>query len=197
MIGGNTSRCYKKPEAQKFKNLPVNLLKPLLLSEKMRTQQVSCLKPSDKSLCLGRCYCWPSKSCPIRWDLHRQQHARLPSSQSLLKPMSIDSVIPFNHLILCTLFSSYPPSFPTPGSFSMNWLFTSGGQRIGASASASVLPLNIQDWFPLGLTGLISLQSKGLSRVFSYTTVQKHQFFSAQPSLWSNCHIYTWPVEKS
>ena len=71
----------------------------------------------------------------------------------------------------------------------MSWLFASGGQSIGASASASVLPMNIQDWFPLGLTGWISLLSKGLPRVFSSTTVWKHQFFGAQPSLWSNSHI--------
>ena len=80
-------------------------------------------------------------------------------------------------------FSSCLHSFPASGSFLMSWLFTSGGQSIGASASASVLPMNTQDWFPLGLTGLISLQSKGLSRVFSNTTVQKHQFFGAQSSL--------------
>ena len=78
----------------------------------------------------------------------------------------------------------------------MSLLFTLSGQSIGASASASVLPKNIQGWFPLGLTGLISLQSKGLSRAFSSTTVGKHQFFSAQPSLWSNSHICTWLLEK-
>ena len=78
----------------------------------------------------------------------------------------------------------------------MSWLFTSGGQSIGASASASVLPMKSQDWFPLGLTGLISLQSKGLSRVFSNTIVQKHQFFGFWPSLWSNSHIHTWLLEK-
>ena len=83
-------------------------------------------------------------------------------------------------------FSSCPQSFPASGSFPLNQLFTSGGQRIGASASASVLPMNIQGWFPLGLTDLISLLSKGLSRVFSSTTVQKHQFVSTVPSLWSN-----------
>ena len=75
--------------------------------------------------------------------------------------------------------------------------FPSGGQSIEVSASASVLPMNIQDWFPLGWTGLISLLSKGLSRVFSNTTVQKHQFFSSQPSLWSNSHIHRWLLEKS
>ena len=81
-------------------------------------------------------------------------------------------------------FSSCPQSFPASGSFPMSWLFKSGGPNI--RASASVLPVNIQDWFPLGLTGLISLLSKGLPRVFSSTTIWKHQFFGSQPSLWSN-----------
>ena len=94
-------------------------------------------------------------------------------------------------------FSYCHQSFPSSGSFPKSRLFTSGGQIIGASSSASVLPVNIQGWFPLGLSGLISLQSKGVSRVFSNTTVQKHQFFGAQPSLWSNSHIHTWPLEKS
>ena len=85
--------------------------------------------------------------------------------------------------------SSSLQSFPAPGSFPVSQFFISGGQCIGASALASVLALNIQNWFPLGLTGLISLLSKGLSRVFSNTTVQKHQFFSAQLSLWSNSHM--------
>ena len=93
-------------------------------------------------------------------------------------------------------FSSRLQSFPASGSFLMSQLLASCGQSIGASASASVLPMNIQDWFPLGWTGWISLQSKGLSRVFSNTTVQKHQFFNAQPSLWSNSHIHTWLMEK-
>ena len=87
---------------------------------------------------------------------------------------------------------SCPQSFPASGSFPMSRLFTLGGNCIGAS----VLPMNIQGWFPLGLTGLISLLSMGLSRVFSSTTVQKHQFFSVLPSLWSNSHIYTWLLEK-
>jgi len=93
------------------------------------------------------------------------------------------------------LFSSCPQSFLASGSFPVSWFFTSGGQSIGASASASVLPMNIQDWFPLGLTGLISLQSKRLSRVFSSSTIQKHQFFDAQPS-WFNSHLHTWLLEK-
>ena len=94
-------------------------------------------------------------------------------------------------------FSSRFQSFPASGSFQMSQLFASGSQSIGISASASVLPMNIQDWFPLGLTDWIFLQSKGLSRVFSNTTVQKHQFFGAQPSSQSNSHIHTWPLEKS
>ena len=93
-------------------------------------------------------------------------------------------------------FSSHPQSFPASGSFQMNQFFASHGQSIRVSASASVLPMNIQDWFPLELTGLISLQSKGLSRVFSNITVQKHQSFGTHTSLWSNSHIHTWLLEK-
>ena len=90
------------------------------------------------------------------------------------------------------LFSFCLQSFSASGSFPMSRLFTSRGQSIAASASSSVLPVNIQDWFPLGWTGWIFLQSKGLSRVFSNTTVQKHQLFGAQTSLWSNSHICIW-----
>ena len=120
--------------------------------------------------------------------------ASLSTSWSLLKLMSIESVMPSNHLILVVPFRSCLQSFPASGSFPMSQFFASGGQSTGASVS--VLPKNIQDWFPLGLTGLISLQSKGLSRVFSNTTVQKHQFFNNQLSLWSNSHIHTWLLEK-
>ena len=88
------------------------------------------------------------------------------------------------------------PSFPASVSFPKSWLLTSGGQNIGVSVWASVLSLNIQDWFPSGLTGLISLQSKKLSTVFSITTFQKHQFFNVQVSLWSNTHVHTWLLEK-
>ena len=88
-----------------------------------------------------------------------------------------------------------PFSFPESGSFLMSRFFVSGGQSTGASASASVLSMNIQGWFPLGLTGLIYLQSKGLSRVFSSTVIRKYQFFGAQPSLWSKSHIHTWLLE--
>ena len=93
-------------------------------------------------------------------------------------------------------FSSHLQSFPASGSFQMSQLFISGGQSIGVSASTSVLPMNIQDWFPLGWTGWISLQCKGLSRVFSNTTVEKHQFFSTQLCSQSNSHILTWLLEK-
>ena len=91
-----------------------------------------------------------------------------------------------------------PSIFPSIRVFQMSWFFfASGSQSIRVSASASVLPVNIQGWFPLGWTGWISLLSKGLSRVFSNTTVQKHQFFCTQPSLWCSSHIHTWPLEKS
>ena len=101
-------------------------------------------------------------------------------------PAISSSVIPF---------SSCPQSFPAMGYFQMSQLSTSGGQSIGVSASTSVPPMNTQGWFPLGLTGLISLLSKEFSRVFSRTTIWKHQLFSAQSSLWSNSHIYTWLLE--
>jgi len=101
------------------------------------------------------------------------------------------------HLILCCPLLLLSSIFPSIRVFSMSQLFTSGDQSIGASTSVSVLPLNIQGWFPFWLTGLISLQSKGLSRVFSNATVQEHQFFGAQPSLWSSFHIHTWLLEKS
>ena len=113
-----------------------------------------------------------SNSCPSSWWCH----AAISSS-----------VVPF---------SSCPQSLPASGSFPMSQLFASGGQSTRLSASASVLPMNTQDWSPLGWTGWISLQSKGLSRVFSNTTVQKYQFFSTQLSSQSNSHIHTWPMEK-
>ena len=96
-----------------------------------------------------------------------------------------------------TPFSFCLQYFPASGSFPMSWLFVSGDQSIGASASAPVLPMNIQGWFPLGLIGFISLQSTGLSGVFSSTTIRKHQFFSAHLSLWFNSYICTWQLEKT
>ena len=109
-----------------------------------------------------------------------------PSSQ-WCHPTISSSVIPF---------SSCSQHFPASESFPMSWLFTSRGQSIGASASPSVLPMNIQGWFSLGLTDLISLQFTGVSRVFFSMTIWKHQFFSTQPSLWSKFHIYTWLLVK-
>ena len=112
-----------------------------------------------------------------------QAFLSITNSRSLLKLMSIESVIPSTISSPVVPFSSCLQTFPASGSFPMSQFFTSGGQSIGVSASASVLPVNIQDWFPLGWTGLISLQPKGFSRAFSNTTVQKRQFFSTQLSL--------------
>ena len=114
------------------------------------------------------------------WTAAHQASLSITNSRSLLKLMSIESVMPSNRLILCCPFSAHLQSSPTSGSFIMSQFFPSGGQSIGVSATASVLPKNIQDCFPLGWTGWISLQPKGLSRVFSNTTVQKHQFFGVQ-----------------
>ena len=131
---------------------------------------------------------------------HESQHSRPPcpsptpgvqSNSCALSqwchPAISSSVVPF---------ASCPQSLPASGSFLMSQLFAWGGQSIGVSASESVLPMNTQDWSLLGWTSWISLQSKGLSKVFSNTTVQKHQFFSAQLSLKYNSHIHTWPLEK-
>ena len=128
------------------------------------------------------------------------QHARPPCPSPT--PRVYPNPCPLSQWCHSTISSSVIPfstclqSFPASGSFQMSQLFVSCGQCIGVSASTSVLPMNIQDWFPLWWTGSVSLQSKGLSRVFSNTTVQKHQFFGSQFSLLSNCHIHTWPLEK-
>ena len=114
--------------------------------------------------------------------------------QSLLKLMSIESVMSSNHLILCCPLLLLTSIFLSIRVFSKKSAFASRGQSIGASAS--VLPMNIQYWFLLGLTGLISLQSKGRSRVFSNITIQKHQFFGTQPSLWFNSYMHTWLLGK-
>ena len=117
------------------------------------------------------------------WTAACQASLSITISQSLPQLMSIESVMPSNHLILCHPLLLLPSIFPSIRVFPMSQLFASGGQSIGSSASASVLPKNTQNWSPFRWTGWISLQSKGLSRVFSNTTVQKHQFFSAQISL--------------
>ena len=114
-------------------------------------------------------------------------HQLLEFTQTHVHPVG-DAI---QHHILGHSIFLLPLIFPSIRDFQMSQFFTSGGQSSGVSASASVLPMNIQDWFTLGWTGWISLQSKGLSRVFSNTTVKKHQFFIAQLSLWSNSHIHT------
>ena len=134
-------------------------------------------------------------------QLHESQHARPPCPSSTPRvysnpypsswwchPAISSSVVPF---------SSCPQSLPASESFPMSQLFAWGGQSTGVSALASVLPKNTQDWSPLEWTSWISLQSKGLSRVFSNTTVQKHQFFGTQLASQSNSHIHTWPLEKT
>ena len=132
-----------------------------------------------------------TQSCPTLCDPHQLQHARLPCPSPI--PRVYSNSCPLSQWCHPTLSSSVIPfssrfqSFPASGSFQMSQFIALGGQSIGVSAS-SVLPKNIQDRFPLGWTGWISLQSKGLSKVFSNTTVQKHQFFSTLSSLWSNSH---------
>ena len=139
-----------------------------LFSVQFSSVQFSCSVVSDSSR--------PHESA-------RQTSLSITNSQSLPKPMSIESVMPSNHLILYCPLLLLPSIFLNIRLFQMSQLFASGGQSIGVSASKSVLPMNTQDWSLLGWTGWISLQSKGLSRVFSNTTVQEHQFFGAQLSL--------------
>ena len=139
-----------------------------VVSNSLRPHELHHARPPHPSPTIG-VY---SNSCPLsRW----------------CHPVISSSAVPF---------SSCPQSLQASGSFPMSQLFASGGQSTGISASASVLPMNTQDWSPSGWTGWISLLSKGLSRVFSNTTVQKHQFFSTQLSSQSNSHIHTWPLEK-
>ena len=130
------------------------------------------------------------------WIAARQASLSITNSRSSLKLTSIESVMPSSHLILCRSLLLLPPIPPSIRVFSMNQLFAWGGQSTGVSALASVLPKNTQDWSPSEWSGWISLQSKGLSRVFSNTTIQKHQFFGTQLSSQSNSHIHTWLLEK-
>ena len=143
------------------KDLEKELFSHSVVSDSLQPHGLQHARLSCPSPSPGAC----SNSCPWSWGCH---------------PTISSSVIPFSCL----------QSFPASGYFLMSQLFTSGGQNIGASASTSVLPMNVQDWFPLGLTGFISFKSKGLSRVFSNTTVQKHQFFGTQTSLWSLTSIH-------
>ena len=142
--------------------------------------------PFHVSCCFSVTKLGPTLCKPMDWST--PGFPVLHNFRDLLKFMSSESVMLSDYLILCCpllLPSIFPSIF-----FPMSWSFASGGQRIGASASASVLPVNIQGWFPLGLTGFISLLSKGLSRAFSSTITQKHWFFSSQLSLWSSSHIH-------
>ena len=161
-----------------------------------KTKNLICTTESSK----GSEFQFNSVVADSMWP-HALQHASLPCPSPIPRacskscpssrwchPTVSSSVVTFSSCL-----QSFPASFP--GSFPVSQFFTSGGQIIGASASATVLPVNIQDWFPLGLTGWISLQSRGLSRV-SNTTVQKHHFFGAQLSLWSNSHVGAWLLEK-
>ena len=146
------------------------------------------------------CCCSVPKSCPTLCDSMDCSMLGFPVLHHLLKFAQthdnwVSDTIQSSHPLLPLLL--LPSILPASASFPMNWLFTSGGQSTGASGSASVLPRNIQDWFPLGLTGLTSLLSKGLTGVFSSITVQKYPIFTVWPSLWSNFHICTWLWEKS
>ena len=139
--------------------------------------------------------CSVAQTCPTLYDpIDYSTPASLSFtiSQILLQLMSIESVMLMFYWPLHLL----PLVFPTSGSFPSSWVFTIGSQSTGASTPVSVFLMNIQSWSPLGLTGLISLLSKGLSRVFSSTKIQMHQFFDTQPSLWFNSHIHTWLLEK-
>ena len=143
------------------------------------------------------CCCLVTKLCPTLvnpWAVAPQASLSFTISQSLFRLRSIESLMPSNHLILSP-FSSCPQSFPVSESFRMSQLFAWSSQSTGSLVSASVFPMNMHGWFPLGLTGLISWLSQGLSRVFSNTTVQKHQFFGAQCNLIHNvtvllCHAF-------
>ena len=174
-----------------FQGMLLPTLVPILFSlgkEAYRNLKLNWLKQKG-----GYYSCSVAKSCLTLGPLGQEQ-ARLPCPSlhwNLLRLTSIELVMPSNHLILCCLLLLLPLIFPIIGSFPRSQLFTSGGESIGASASASVLPMKVHSLFPLGLSGLIPLLSKGCPRVFSSTTIQKHQFFSTQPSLWSNSHIRT------
>ena len=168
--------------------------------------RVSLLLPSLQSSCLPCtklvlmhiccCCCSVAQWCPALCNPMDCSTPGFPALHHLPELTQTHVHWVSDHLILCHPLLHLPSLFPNIRVISMSQLFASGGQSIGASASASVLLMNIQDWFPLGLTRLISLQAKGPSRVFSNTTVQKHPFFGAQPSLWSNSHICIWLLEK-
>ena len=154
-------QTVKGHHIERYRHLSIVQFSRSVVSDSLRPHGLQHARLPCSSPTPGAC----SNSCPSSWWCH---------------PTISSSVVPF---------STYLQSFPESGSFSTSQFFTSCGQSIGVSASASVLPINTQDWFPLGWTCWISLQSEGLSRVFSNTTVQKHQFFGAQLSLYSNSQI--------
>ena len=154
----------------------------------LQNEEVAWIR-SDQSLSHVRLFETP-------WIAARQASLSITNSRGSLRLTSIESVMPSSHLIPCRSLLLLPQSLPASESFPMSQLFAWGGQSTGVSALASFLPKKSQGWSPSEWTGWISLQSKGLSRVFSNTTVQKHQFLSAQPSSQSNSHIHTWPQEK-
>ena len=151
----------------------------------------------DQIVC---CSCLVTKLCPNLLRPHGLHHSRLPCLS--LSPRAFSNSCPLSQWCHPTISSSvtsfsFCPHFsPTSGSFLISCFFTSGNQSVGASTTASILPMNLQGWFPLGLTGLISLQSKELSRVFSNTTIQKHQLFGVLPFSWSNSYIHIWLLDK-
>ena len=163
-------------------------------------QSFPTLRPHELQLARPPCPSLKSLSHVQLFVTHRPQHTRPPCPSAT--PRVYPNSCPLTRWCHTTIspsvvpFSSLPQSFPESWFFQMSQLFASGGQSIGVSASTSVIPMNTQDWFPLGWAGWISLKSKGLSRVFSNIAVQKHQFFSAQLSLQSNSHIHTWLLEK-
>ena len=180
-------------------------VEPLLIYNVLCLLQIFKSNLSDNTIasllsfyCHFHCCCSVTRSCPTR--PHGLQQARLPCPSPF--PRDCSNSCPLSQWWHANILSSVVPfssclrSFPASGSFPISQFFASGGQSIGTSASASVLSMNIQGWFPLGWTGWIPLQSKGLPRVFSNTTVQKHQFLTYQLSLWSNSHIHTWLLEK-
>ena len=165
-----------------FVNLEIpNFSYQIEMTGKFKTNQFS----SVQSLSHVRLFATP-------WIAAPQASLSITNSRSSLKLLSNESVMPSSHLIL----SSCPQSLPASESFPISQLFAGGGESTGVSALAAFLPKKSQGWFSSEWTGWISLQSKGLSRVFSSTTVPKHQFFGAQPSSQSNSHIHTWPQEK-
>ena len=155
--------------------------------KKIKSDTVSTVSPSISQSC-------PTLSYTMGWST--QSSLSITNSQSLLKLMFIKLVMPPNNFIFPFPLCLLPLIFPSIGVFSNESVLPIRWPKYWRLASASVLPVNIQNWLPLGGTGWISLQSKGLSRVLSITTVQKHQFFSVQPCLWSNSHIHTWLLEK-